>query len=539
MCCGRLPASIHCKTMLVPTDTEPTLSGKSLVSTIRTMAALGPLGQEVLDAYGITDVDPEGWYPFDLRHKIHSIAHERFGDEALFNFGLNNGDHYQQAQVAFALAGKDYDETIHTGGEQAHSQALQALMVKFAATHAQAIRDTVRNAPPSFGAWVTFMGHDVFEYHMNSRADLAHEAFNRGILAAGFTRWLGAYWTFELQPLPERAQSCEDHNHFVWLVTFRRRETVRAGNELAAELRFNAREALMSKVLADAELQRKLARHAMDELDAAHRLVLDSIRYASLLQQAQLPRPVRLAQRFEDWAVHWEPRDTIGGDLWWISPPSVSDGYTVCVVDCSGHGVPGAMLALLASTALERIYSNEPQASPARGLALLSQALRRALNQDQPADSALLVQNDGCDAAFVQINCAAGEVVFAAANMDMVWMPRHGNIQRIAAQACGLGYRGEDPQHFDEHTLQFSSGDRLLITTDGYVDQIGHEQSGQPLRALGYRRMLDVLADQRDASLQALMQALRERLLSWQGDRGRRDDTTLVALQLRRAASVR
>ena len=107
----------------------------------------------------------------------------------------------------------------------------------------------------------------------------------------------------------------------------------------------------MGKVLADAKSQRRLARKAMDELESSHRLVLDSIRYASLLQQAQLPRPIRLENRFEDIAVHWEPRDTIGGDLWWISHSSQQDKFTVCVADCSGHGVPGAMLALLAAIA--------------------------------------------------------------------------------------------------------------------------------------------------------------------------------------------
>lgn len=525
--------------MSAPKEPEATLSGKSLVSTIRTMAALGPLGRQVLDDHGIKDVDPEGWYSFDLRHRIHSMAHERFGDEALFNFGLNNGDHYQQAQAAFADAARRYEESLRLGGEGAHPQALRDLIESFAATHAQAIRDTVRNAPPSFGAWVTALGGNVFEYHMNSRADLAHEAFNRGILAAGFTRWLGAHWSYDMTLLSDRLETCEDHNHFVWRVTFHRRPKVCSGSELVAELRFNAREALMSKVLTDAQQQRELARRAMDELDAAHRLVLDSIRYASLLQQAQLPRPARLANRFEDWAVHWEPRDTIGGDLWWISPPAVQDRFTVCVVDCSGHGVPGAMLALLASTALERIYSTEPQASPARGMALLSQALRRGLNQDQAADHASHVQNDGCDAAFVQIDCAAGELVFAAANIDLVWMPRDGEIRRIAAQSCGLGYRGEDPVRFEEKTLKFSSGDRLLLTTDGYVDQIGCEHAGQTPRALGYRRMLAVLAEHRQDRLDRLMQALQQRLVSWQGESRRRDDTTVVALQLQQSSTVR
>lgn len=519
-------------------EPERTLSGKSLVSTIRTMAALGPLGQEVLDAYGIHDVDPQGWYPFELRREIHNIAHERFGDEALFNFGLNNGDHYQQAQLDFATAAQAYAQAIEQGGEAAHPQALQDQLERFAVTHGQAIRDTMRHAPASFGAWVVALGGNVFEYHMNSHAELSHEAFNRGILAAGFMRWLGPYWCHQIIPQPQRMEKCDGHNHFVWHVVFERRPSVAPGNELVAELRFNAREALMSKVLADAERQRKLARRAMDDLDHAHRLVLDSIRYASLLQQAQLPRPARLTQRFEDWAVHWEPRDTIGGDLWWISPPSVHDRFTVCVVDCSGHGVPGAMLALLASTALERIYSTEPLASPARAMGLLSQALRRGLNQDQPADQSRHVQNDGCDAAFVQIDRQAGQLVFAGANIDMLWLPRRGEIRRLRAQACGLGYRGEDPPAFEEQILAFDSGDRLLLTTDGYVDQVGRDHAGHKLRALGYTRLLSVLEQHRQAPLSHLMASLRERLVSWQGEGSRRDDTTLVALQLLRASAV-
>ena len=524
--------------MLATADPERALSGKSLVSTIRTMAALGPLGQEVLEAYGIKDVDPQAWYPFELRREIHRIAHARFGDEALFNFGLNSGDQYQQAQAAFAIAAKAYDEIVRKGGDGAHSRALQGQMENFATTHTQAIRETVRKPPASFGAWVFALGSDTFEYHMNSSAELAHEAFNRGILASGFTRWLGTYWTLDITLLPEKTQAHADHSHFVWRVSFQRRAIPASGNELVAELRFNAREALMSKVLTDAEQQRKMARQAMDDLDKAHRLVLDSIRYASLLQQAQLPRPARMVNRFEDWAVHWEPRDTIGGDLWWVSPQTVQDRFTVCVVDCSGHGVPGAMLALLASTALERIYSTEPLASPARGLALLSQALRRGLNQDQNADSGRDLQNDGCDAAFVQIDRRAGQLVYAGANMDMVWMPLSDDLQRIGSQACGLGYRGQDPARFEEHTLAFSSGDRLLITTDGYVDQIGREHPGQTPRALGYRRMLSLLERHRNGPLEALMQALRGQLVSWQGDGQRRDDTTLVALQLQRIPTV-
>lgn len=516
---------------------DDSLSGKSIVSTIRTMAVLGPLGREVLDAYGITEIDPEGWYPPNLRRDIHRTAHERFGDEALFNFGLNNGDHFTNAKREFAEAEQAYHQTIAQLGEGAHRDALRTQIEKFAATHTQAIRDTFRKAPASFGAWVVDLGSDRYEYHMNSRAELAHEAFNRGIIAWGFTRWIGRYWDCEIETLRQRSEQLEGYNHFVWRVTFTRRSEARNGNELIGELRFAAREALMGKVLADAERQRKLARAAADDLAQAHRLVLDSIRYARLLQEAQLPRAVRTEGRFADIAVHWQPRDTIGGDLWWMTPRSAGSRFTLCVVDCSGHGVPGAMLALLASTSLERIYSTEPSASPARGLQLLGQALRRGLNQDQASDAAEGLQNDGCDAAFVQIDNASGELVFAGANIDMIWMPALGDLTRVQGQSFGLGYRGEEWVTFQETTLQFGSRDRFLITTDGYVDQVGVDGTSGRRRAFGHRRLLSALKSARDWPLSELIEHLKETLKQWQGNESRRDDVTLAAVELKPPAT--
>ena len=510
------------------------LSGKSLASTIRTMAVLGAIGQDVLDKYGIHEVDPNAWYPNSLRREIHQTAFERFGEESLFCFGLNSGDYYLEAQIAFRKSVEAYEQLIQEFGETAHPKALHQFLGEFAVTHAKAIRESAFNPPPSFGVEVIHLHDQCFDYHINSRSEPLHEAFMRGILETGFTGWLGKYWSQRIAYQPQMTVKHADHTHMVWRVDFTRNDGTKLSSERLAELHFKAREALMGKVLADAESQRRLARKAMDDLESSHRLVLDSIRYASLLQQAQLPRPIRLENRFEDIAVHWEPRDTIGGDLWWISHSSQQDKFTVCVADCSGHGVPGAMLALLASTALERIYGNDPHLSPAKGLLQLSQALRRGLNQDQVPMAQSSLQNDGCDAAFVQVDRRAGTLLFAGANIDLIWMPQGGEVQRIVADAVGLGYRGSDPEHLTEHTLHFNSGDRFLITTDGYVDQVGHDHSSDRRRAFGFQRLLQLLRENRAHSLAFNMQALQNNLQTWQGEGLRRDDITLLAVQLQR-----
>ncbi|NBT00371.1 MAG: hypothetical protein EBS61_06980, partial [Betaproteobacteria bacterium] len=71
------------------------------------------------------------------------------------------------------------------------------------------------------------------------------------------------------------------------------------------------------------------------------------MRYASVLQRAQLPSPADCGQYFADFAVSWEPRDLIGGDIWWFSRVGDSRRARLAMIDCTGHGVPGAMLAML------------------------------------------------------------------------------------------------------------------------------------------------------------------------------------------------
>jgi len=160
--------------------------------------------------------------------------------------------------------------------------------------------------------------------------------------------------------------------------------------------------------------------------------------------------------------------------------------------------------------------------------------LRRGLNQDQVPMAQSSLQNDGCDAAFVQVDRQAGTLLFAGANIDLIWMPQGGEVQRIVADAVGLGYRGSDPEHLTEHTLHFNSGDRFLITTDGYVDQVGHDHSSDRRRAFGFQRLLQLLRENRAHSLAFNMQALQNNLQTWQGEGLRRDDITLLAVQLQR-----
>ncbi len=264
------------------------------------------------------------------------------------------------------------------------------------------------------------------------------------------------------------------------------------------------------------------------ELEETHQIVVGSVNYASRLQRSQLPRRHRIDGRFHSLGVVWEPRATIGGDLWWISSSQVEGPFTIAVADCTGHGVPGAMLSLLVSNSLERIYSGNPHEDPARALASLDYLVRSGLNQDA-VDSE---SDDGCDAALLCVDAAYQEIRFAGAKIGVFQLKANGEVRRHLASRASLGYRDPIDEEDEPVTCRIhcDDGDAFVIVTDGFTDQLGGP--GETGVSFGYRRLEALLASMPAASATEIAEAMRTALAQWQGSRKRRDDVTAVAFRL-------
>lgn len=276
-----------------------------------------------------------------------------------------------------------------------------------------------------------------------------------------------------------------------------------------------------------AERTRELAEQH-EELEETHQIVIGSVNYASRLQRSQLPRAHRLEGRFRSLGVVWEPRDTIGGDLWWISSSQHSGPFSLAVADCTGHGVPGAMLSLLVSNSLERIYSADPDVRPADALMSLDYLVRTGLNQDAEDSES----DDGCDAAIVRIDPEARSMEFAGAKLGLFHLSAEGLVHRYTGSRASLGYR-QVPDEEDlpmGQRVMYSPGDVFVIVTDGFTDQPGGDKA-TPI-AFGYRRTEQLLSGMHGQSAHQISQRLREAFNRWQGSRQRRDDVTVVAFSL-------
>ena len=264
------------------------------------------------------------------------------------------------------------------------------------------------------------------------------------------------------------------------------------------------------------------------ELDQAHRFIVSSVDYASRLQRSQLPKPYRIEGRFASLGTIWEPRDTIGGDLWWLSSSQRAGPFMLAVADCTGHGVPGAMLSLLVSNSLERIYSADPNKSPSEALMTLDFLVRNGLNQDTEDSES----DDGCDAMIMRIDREQHTIVFAGAKIGAFQLTTRGEVIRHMATRASLGYcQKPDPEDEpNDQRIAYTPGDAFVIVTDGFTDQIGGNPASPS--SFGYRRIEQLLSGLANCSAEKITDRMKEEFDLWRGEQKRRDDLTVIAFTL-------
>lgn len=256
-----------------PPGAEPSgqtlFAGRGIASTVATMSMLGSLGRQVLVEYGISDIDMAGWYPFQLRRSMHDAAFRRFGEEALYAFGLANVNFFADTMQLVREANDRYRETFRNASSHAEVEdALAALFECNVAAFDGALRGSVRSRFDGFGATAIRLGPTVFELEITSISAPAHEAFQRGIMSGMLTQFIADHWQFELRFDASRTRHGEDWTRFVWTCEFRWQPTGRSNAEMSTALMLGARDALLNKVLAESDAQRARATEALHRLEA-------------------------------------------------------------------------------------------------------------------------------------------------------------------------------------------------------------------------------------------------------------------------------
>ncbi|TXC81228.1 SpoIIE family protein phosphatase [Paraburkholderia azotifigens] len=259
-----------------------------------------------------------------------------------------------------------------------------------------------------------------------------------------------------------------------------------------------------------------------------NRQIMQSIEYASVIQQAML-RASRetLTARLPEAALVWEPRDVVGGDFYHFA--AFPHGWFGATADCTGHGVPGAFMTLLASASLSQALEQIGPRDPAALLAAVNRNVKSLLGQVHSA-AEVPQSNDGLDAAFFWFDARESQLHFAGARIALhILAPDSDQFETIAADRMGVGYVDSLADYtWQLRKIAVPNGSLLFICTDGLIDQIGGPRS----ISFGRRRALDLILENRTGSPAAICEKLRRALAEWQGVQARRDDLTLFCARI-------
>lgn len=253
-----------------------------------------------------------------------------------------------------------------------------------------------------------------------------------------------------------------------------------------------------------------------------HQQIMQSIEYARVIQESMLNRSRQsMESHLDDWCLYWHPRDCVGGDIYAFYP--FEHGWLQVVADCTGHGVPGAFMTFIFSSALEKALTQAPPHEPERLLSIINQHIKQTLSQLQPS-AEKSQSNDGCDAIALFVDTDNQQLIWANAQMHAFQLASDADaVAVLGGDRLGLGYIDTPSDYqWQRHCCPLRRGDQVLIVSDGVTDQPGGERGIM----LGKKRIQALLLQERERPMAQRSDALLAALKSWQGEQICRDDMT-------------
>lgn len=258
------------------------------------------------------------------------------------------------------------------------------------------------------------------------------------------------------------------------------------------------------------------------ELQSAYEVISGSIQYAARIQRSIMPEDELVSALIPDGFIFWEPRDVVGGDVYWVG--TWGEGILIILGDCTGHGVPGAFMTLISMGSLERALHDVTPGELDRLLQRMHQYIQITLRQQYEGGES----DDGIELAACYVEPSGTTMSFAGARSEL-YILEHEQVNVVKATKQGMGYRGVPyDQAYEMKLIELRDGQIFYLSTDGLIDQIGGERA----RSFGKRRFKELLVDLRHEALPDQAGKIRDALRDYQGDQPRRDDVSVLGFAI-------
>lgn len=252
--------------------------------------------------------------------------------------------------------------------------------------------------------------------------------------------------------------------------------------------------------------------------------ILSSINYAKGIQEILLPDGSYISTLFHDHFILYKPRDIVSGDFYWFSHVK-NENYNVrlaALVDCTGHGVPGALMSMLGIAFLNEIINRKEVIKASHILDHLRTNVIKYLKQNRK-DSR---HKDGMDIALCLIDLNTNQLQFSGANRPMILI-RNGEAIRILGDRMPIGKFIKEDLGFNNHIFDLQTDDIIYLYSDGYVDQFGGKCGGK----LKAKKLRELIENNSHLPLNDQKIIFEDEFYNWKGRFDQTDDVTLIGFK--------
>jgi serine phosphatase RsbU (regulator of sigma subunit) len=285
-----------------------------------------------------------------------------------------------------------------------------------------------------------------------------------------------------------------------------------------------------NKIIGEQKLEVEKQRDLVEE---KNKEIMDSITYARRIQNAILPAKQNLESVLPEYFVYYLPKDVVAGDFYWLEQHG--DVVLIAAADCTGHGVPGAMVSVICNNGLNRSVREYGKTIPGE---ILDQTREIVLQEFEKSEDDV---KDGMDISLVSLAHRAEEqnenesedsghsrsvIQWSGAN-NPLWIVRNSEIIEIKPDKQPIG-KYDNPKPFTTHEIEVQQGDKIYLFTDGIQDQFGGEK-GKKLKPSNFKKWL---LEVENLSMNGQKTILAQKFEAWKSDHEQLDDVCLIGIEI-------
>ncbi len=274
------------------------------------------------------------------------------------------------------------------------------------------------------------------------------------------------------------------------------------------------------KLLKEKEISLLYIENQRSELELRNKNITDSLIYAKRIQDARLPSEEYFKKHFEDSFIFYKPKDIVSGDFYWIGEKGGK--VFVAAADCTGHGVPGALLSMIGHDIIEKAIIEDNIETPSEFLAVLNRGLEKLFNNEKNTGTII---TDGMDIGLCVVDRKHKKIEFAGASFPL-YLIRNDNLIELKGDKLVIGMNTDDVS-YTNHELDLLEDDIIYLFSDGYADQFG----GAENKKFMYRRFRYILLNIHHLSVSDQKTILEDHINTWMGGKIQIDDIMVIGFR--------